>query len=128
MRFERGDDDVRVRVEREVAGRDAGVPSARLPLGELVICERTGRNRENSLPFEFRLDGFKNKRLPGTGRRVDDDVPSRAEMLHGFALPQVGHGELLKQWIHLEWTQGAGCRMLPPVIGMNVQLSITAAS
>ena len=98
LRLERGDDYGRVEVFREVAGRDADLPAARAPLGELVVGQRAGRDSVNGLAVFFPLvrPQFEDEGFAGASGRVHDDILSLAQGGDGLLLPDVRHDHLVQ--------------------------------
>ena len=98
LRLERGNNDRRVEVLRQVAGGDADVPAARPPLGQLVIGQGAGWHGVNRLARISALVGpqLENEGFAGPGCRVNDDIPAGPQMLHRLLLPQVRHDDLVE--------------------------------
>ena len=98
LRFERGDEDRRVEILRQVAGGDADIPAARAPFGELVIGQRAGRDRVNRLAVFFPLirPQLEDECLAGARRGMNDHVIALTQRGDGLLLPEVGHDHLVQ--------------------------------
>jgi hypothetical protein len=51
LSLERGDDDFRVGIQRQIAGRDSDIPATGAPFRELVVGKSARRDGENGLPL-----------------------------------------------------------------------------
>ena len=98
LRLQRGDDDRRVEVLRQIAGGDSDVPAARPPLGEFVIRQGAGRHGVDRLTGVAAVIGpqLKNEGFAGASGRVNNHIPAGPQMLHGLLLPQVRHNNLVQ--------------------------------
>ncbi len=94
LRFQSGDDHFRVCIQRQIASRDADIPPARAPFGELVVRERARRHGENCLPFQRRVEQLEDVSFARAGRRLHDDVAAIAQSAHGFLLPKIRHDQI----------------------------------
>jgi hypothetical protein len=74
LRFQCCYDDARTKIKRQITGRDPYIPTARTPLGQLVVCERARRNCKDRLLFQCGIEQLEDIRFPRTGRRLHDHV------------------------------------------------------
>ena len=77
------------RFKREIAGRDAHIPAARPPFGELVVRQGARRDGEDRLPFQRRIEQLEDVGLARTGRRLHDDVLPCAQRADRLLLPEI---------------------------------------
>src|SRR4051812_41458962 len=94
LSFQCGHDDASVQVDRDISGRDADVPAAGPPLGELVIGQCARRNREDCLFLQIRVEQLKDVGLPGSGRRLHDNILSLLQGANSLLLPQIRNDEI----------------------------------
>ena len=109
LRFERGDDDLGIEVQGEIAGRDADIPAAGAPFGELVVRECAGRDGEDGLAFERGIEQLENVSLARAGGRLDNHVLARLQSAHRFLLPEIGDDQVdLEPLQHCAASHGKG--------------------
>ncbi len=94
LRLKRGDDDLGIEIEREVAGRDAHIPAARAPLREFIVRERAGGDSEDGLPFQARVEQLEDVSFARTSRRLHDHVLPLLQGAHRFLLPKIGDDQV----------------------------------
>ena len=97
LRLQRGDDDGRIDIFRDVAGGDADIPLRVLPFGVFVVRECSRGHGVDGLALEMPslMQQLKDVRLPRAGGRADDDIGARAQQVHRLVLPGVGEFELV---------------------------------
>ena len=97
LRLQRGDDDRRIDILRDVAGGDADMPLRVLPFGVFVIREGSRGHGVDGLAAEMTplMQQLKDVRLPRAGGRADDDIGARTQQIHRLVLPGIGELELV---------------------------------
>ena len=70
------------------------IPTAGAPFREFVVRERAGRDGEDGLPFERRIEQLENVSLAGAGGRLHDHVLPALQGAHGFLLPKIGDDQV----------------------------------
>ena len=96
--FERGDEDGRAQIFREVARGDAYVPTTRAPFGEFVVGQGAGGDGVNGLAAILGLVGpeLENERLARARGGLHHDILARTQRANGLLLPKVRDGDLVK--------------------------------
>ena len=94
LRLERGDNDFRVGIQRQITSRDSDIPAAGAPFRELVVGQSARRDGENGLPFERRIKQLENVGLARAGGRMHNHVLAVLQGSDGLLLPEIGYQQV----------------------------------